>query len=251
MLPFLTIGPIRIPLYGLCIALGIALGLVFCFRRLKARGEGGRAFATLLLYAALFGVLGAKLLYVLLSPPAPGVPLAERIFSGFVFYGGILGACLGLFLAKRDSGASPLAYANLGLPALPLAQAFGRIGCFFAGCCHGFYVREPFGIAFREAIGAPNGVPLFPVQLIEAAFDLGLFLTLWLFSKKPRKLGSALAIYLIAYPSLRFALEFLRGDAARGLVFGLSISQWISIPLLCWGLLLAAPRKRRDARLLA
>ncbi|MDR3086207.1 MAG: prolipoprotein diacylglyceryl transferase [Christensenellaceae bacterium] len=245
MLPFLTIGPLHIPLYGLCIALGIALGIAFCFHRLKRRDEPPKAFATLLLYAAIFAILSAKLGYILLSPSAPDATLAERIFSGFVFYGGILGAALGLFLAKRDSGVSPLAYANLALPALPLAQAFGRIGCFFAGCCHGFYVEEPLGIAFHNAIGAPNGVPLFPVQLLEALLDLGLFFVLWLFTQRPRKLGSALAIYLIAYPSFRFLLEFLRGDVLRGMYFGLSISQWISIPLFCWGLFLAFPREKR------
>ncbi|MCL1952665.1 MAG: prolipoprotein diacylglyceryl transferase, partial [Oscillospiraceae bacterium] len=105
-------------------------------------------------------------------------------------------------------------------------HACGRVGCFCAGCCYG---REAaWGIAFTHAPGAPNGVPLVPVQLFEAGFNLLLMAAILIFKPERRRPGLLLPLYLAAYAAARFVLEFFRGDSGRGVLL-LSTSQWISL----------------------
>jgi phosphatidylglycerol:prolipoprotein diacylglycerol transferase len=116
------------------------------------------------------------------------------------------------------------------VPSVPLAHAFGRLGCFFAGCCYG--VPSAFGLEFNASELAPHGVKLLPVQLIEAGCNLLLFVLLLVLSRFCRRRGLLTGTYLAAYAVMRFVLEFFRYDAERGVFWGLSTSQWISLLLL-------------------
>lgn len=120
------------------------------------------------------------------------------------------------------------AYTDMVAPAVPLFHMFGRIGCFLGGCCYG--VESDFGFVFEHSlVEAANGVRRFPVQLVEAGFNLLLFAVLaWLLKKGVCK-GKLFLLYLLAYSVGRFVLEFWRGDAYRGFLFGVSTSQLISI----------------------
>lgn len=242
MYPFIHLGPIQIPTYGTTIAIGGLLAYIFCTVRIKAQGLSENDFTTLLLYALIPGFLGAKLLYFITIWPSADWALlfslehiVDTLFSGFVFYGGIIGGLVGLLLCKKIHHIEISRYANLIVPAIPLAHAIGRIGCFMAGCCYGIPMDPPLGIAFQNPIGAPAGVPLFPVQLLEAALNLGLFAILWRYTKKYRAPWAGVALYLSLYAIERFALEYLRYDALRGIYFGLSTSQWISVAMLLGG----------------
>ena len=140
-----------------------------------------------------------------------------------MFYGGLIGLLLGAYIYCRAAKADYWAVICRALPAVPLAHGFGRIGCFLTGCCYG---REcsALGIAFAHSEVAPNGVPLFPVQLVEAACVLGLAPALASMSRRGRTGREMLAAYLISYGVLRFILEFFRGDGCRGFLLGLSVS---------------------------
>ena len=116
-------------------------------------------------------------------------------------------------------------------PALALAHGIARLGCFCAGCCYGVPSAR-FGIAFSHSLSAPNGVPLLPVQLYEAAGELAIFAFLLWFTAQPRRAPYALYAYVFAYAPLRFVLEFWRGDSVRGRWAGLSTSQWLSLAAL-------------------
>jgi phosphatidylglycerol:prolipoprotein diacylglycerol transferase len=110
----------------------------------------------------------------------------------------------------------------------------GRIGCFLTGCCYGKETHLPIGILFHHSSVAPNGVALFPTQLLEAGFEgvMACFLVYAFYRKKALSKGllrNPLYVYLISYAVFRFFLEFFRGDAVRGMLFGLSTSQWISL----------------------
>ena len=104
------------------------------------------------------------------------------------------------------------------------------------GCCYGVPCRWGFTATENPLVPEGNGVCRFPVQLAEAGCELGLFLLLfWLFRKG--KCSEQLVVcYLLGYAPLRFGLEFLRGDAARGFLLNLSTSQWLSILLFCTAL---------------
>ena len=124
-----------------------------------------------------------------------------------------------------------------------LAHGFGRIGCFLTGCCYG---REcsSLGIAFAHSEIAPNGVPLFPVQLVEAACVLGLSLVLASMARRGRPGREMLAVYLISYGALRFILEFFRGDGYRSFLLGLSVSQLIAVCTVLFAAFLLSVCKR-------
>jgi phosphatidylglycerol:prolipoprotein diacylglycerol transferase len=110
-------------------------------------------------------------------------------------------------------------------------HSFGRIGCFFAGCCYGIKYQGPFSITFLDSIAGPNHVALFPIQLLESFINVLVSIFLIFYSKKDRLPGKIFGIYLMLYSLIRFFLEFLRGDIIRGKLFGITTSQWISLLL--------------------
>lgn len=199
------------------------------------------------LYAGIGCLIGAKLLYIIVSVNTYWFP--EESFSynmkywglvltsgGLVFYGGLIGAVIGALRYCTHFRIPVKEAFNTVTPAVPLFHAFGRIGCFMAGCCYGMEYDGAFSVTFQNAIGAPNGVPLLPVQLIEAAgnFLLAAVLTV-LFLKTTVSLPG---IYLACYGTMRFILEFFRGDAVRGKFGYLSTSQWISLAIFVLGAVL-------------
>jgi len=235
MLPFIHIFGLAIPSYGLCILLGFGLSGFFAFREFKRRGLDLNDAVLFVTYTAALGFLGAKLLYVLTI-----LPLAENFTwevldgalrsGGLVFYGGLIGGFAGAYLCKVIHTLRISDYLRI-IVYFPLAHAIGRIGCFLAGCCYG-RVSAGCGIAFSHSPVAPNGVPFFPVQLLEAALNLCIFALLYTLQKKKVTLFHITAVYVYLYAVCRFFLEFLRYDAVRGVFFGLSTSQWISILLI-------------------
>lgn len=232
MHPFFALGRIRIPAWGTLAALGAAAGLGLCLRLLPKgrRRDGG----IVLLWALAGAAVGAKVSYLFTAPG--DVPL--RLASGFVYYGGLWGGALAAAAAASHRGCPALEITDAASPGLALGHALGRIGCFLAGCCWGIPAPEPWGIALPQALAAPRGVPLLPVPLYEAAGNALLCAGLLLYRKKKpcRTPGSITGLYLSAYAVLRFLLEFLRGDEARGRWGALSAGQWNALAALLVGL---------------
>lgn len=253
MLPFIRIFDLRIPSYGLLMVLGIFAGCFFFGRLAKAHVPKSIDRQIIASFPVVAALVGAKLLFVLVSLPEylklarAGLwkaLLDSLLHSGFVFYGGLLAALLCFYVCVKKLGYDFWSLSDCAAPALALGHAFGRLGCFAAGCCYGA-VSESCGLAFTHSPAAPNGVPLLPVQLFEAAFNFALAGLLY-YRQRRGKPGSATLAYLTLYAAWRFAIEFWRGDAQRGLWLGLSTSQWISLGLILLGALLyRSLRKRR------
>lgn len=141
-------------------------------------------------------------------------------------------------------------YAAVIVPAIPLAHAIGRIGCFLAGCCYGRIVDTPISVCYRNPIGgAPVGVPVFPIQLVESACNILVFVILLIYTRKRLKAGSVLFLYSILYGIERFCLEYFRADEIRGIFLGLSTSQWISIAMIIFGIVGFVLARRRENRI--
>ncbi len=153
------------------------------------------------------------------------------IFGGSVFYGGMIGAVVIAYIYIRKNKLNSLEYMSAAVMGIPLFHFFGRLGCFFSGCCYG--IEWSKGITYHySAIEAANEVARFPVQLIEATVNIVLFLVmLYVYTKTKYKLKT-MYIYFLLYPSCRFVLEYFRGDEYRGFFLGLSTSQIISIILI-------------------
>ena len=266
MYPAINILGRDIGLYNISIVVGGALAFLVLWLLTRKKKEYEDAIFVGL-FAMVFGMIGSVAFKPVINivniiahwDKAQAMPLGEAIgyvFGEIVFYGGLLGGIVGILIYKKWFKIKVKDIVNVIAVALPLAHAFGRVGCFFGGCCYGMEVSHshPFAVVFPEnpitaGLGAPAGVPLLNVQLMEAGFLVLLFgVSLLLFLKFKNK-SRAVETYLIAYAVWRFVIEFFRGDRVRGIYFGLSTSQYISIALFAAGVLmivLSVVRKRKE-----
>jgi phosphatidylglycerol:prolipoprotein diacylglycerol transferase len=232
------IGGLTIHGYGLAIGLGVICAVFLSEYRGKKRGFNTDQLFSVFLLVLIFGFVGAKLLYCIVELKSIlKNPMLILSGDGFVVYGGILGGIAAVAIYCRIKKVSFLKYLDLLAPAVAIAQGFGRIGCFLAGCCYGRETDSAFFIMFRNSLYAPNGVKLLPTQLMSSAGDFLIALVLLLYAKKEKRKGKTIGLYLILYSAGRFAIEFFRNDY-RGAVGFLSTSQFISIFTLILGLLL-------------
>ena len=128
-----------------------------------------------------------------------------------------------------------LEYFDLAVASISMAQGFGRIGCFLAGCCYGRETNAWYGITFHNSPFAPNEVALIPTQLISSVADFAHFFILIFLAKRVKHKGVVTAMYLIFYSVGRFLIEMLRNDP-RGTISVMSTSQFISIFTLVAGI---------------
>ncbi len=243
---WLTIGPITIHGYGVMIGIGILAAFFFTERQARKHGFDADQLDTLIFVVLITGFLCSKITYILTNLQGfLNNPAAYLGADGWVVWGGILGGILGGYLWCRHKKMDFMACFNLMIPAVALAQGFGRIGCFFAGCCYGKETTG-LGVVFPHGSLAPSGVKLIPTQLISSFGDFVLFALLYRIYENEAHRNETAAWYLILYSVGRFLIEFFRGDEIRGFILGLSTSQFISIFTLLAGLcLLAAVRKNR------
>lgn len=226
----ITIGPITFHMYGLMIAIGFLAALMMTIRRGKKRGFDEDIIWGIFFCAIFGGLIGTRLLYYIVELPniLKDPSILWNFKNGYVVYGGIIGGVLASAIYCKVKKTAFLPYFDLAIPSVSLAQGFGRIGCFFAGCCYGRETDAWYGITFHNSKFAPNGVKLIPTQLISSAGDFIICgLLLWYASKKP-KAGRVGAAYMLFYGAGRFVVEMLRNDF-RGSVGTLSTSQIISV----------------------
>ena len=260
MHPFLNIFGLSIPTYGLMILLGCIAAVLVARRRGKRVGIGGDDLLIVGACALGLGFIAGTLMFIFITYSWAEIlyfiqngMINQLLSGGIVFYGGLIGGVLGGIIGCAIAKVKVADAFYTILPTVPLGQAFGRVGCFLAGCCYGCETDLPIGVIYTNPVGgAPTGVPLFPIQLLETLLNLILFAVLMLvdkktFGKKPRMFIPCL--YGIGYGVIRFILEYFRYDSIRGFLFGLSTSQWISILIvvLCGiGMILLSRRRKHD-----
>jgi len=233
----LQIGPITIYGYGLMIAIGVIVAYLVGEYRAKKQGLSPDELFYLTITCLAGGIVGAKLLFYIveIKQIIANPKLLLDIKNGFVVYGGIIGGIFAGYLYTKIRKLSFLKYFDLVMPSIALAQAFGRIGCAFAGCCYGAETDSWFHIVYHESNFAPNGVQLIPTQFISSGLNFIHFFLLIYLAKKLKASGQVAGFYLVFYSVGRFFLEFLRNDP-RGSVNLLSTSQFISLFILAAGI---------------
>jgi phosphatidylglycerol:prolipoprotein diacylglycerol transferase len=244
-----SVGPLAVRWYGLMYLVGFAAAWWLGVRRIA----GGRApitrkqFDDLIFLAVLGVILGGRLGYVLFYKPGYYAAHPLEIFAiwqgGMSFHGGMLGVLAAMWIHARRQGIDFLRLTDFVGPLCPLGIAAGRMGNFINGELYGRVTDLPWGMVFRHAGDAPRH----PSQLYQFALEgLVLFALLWWFSAKPRPRGQVSALFLIGYGTLRFIAEFGREpDAFLGLLaLGLSMGQWLCIPMIGAGLWLFAWSRR-------
>ncbi|KNZ43204.1 prolipoprotein diacylglyceryl transferase [Acetobacterium bakii] len=239
MYPVIHIGSYLIPTFGILFLIG--LGAAFLLAILSARKYAIPTMDAMFfgLFALIGGIIGAKLLYIIVALPDL-IAHPESIFllltGGSVFYGGLIGGILGGFFYTRIYNLNTIEYLDMAVPCLALAQAFGRIGCFFNGCCYGIPYDGFCAVHYPIGAYPPSDIGLFPAQLTESFFLFVLTIALLRILKKSRTPGFTTGFYLTSYGIFRFINEFFRSDPRGSLLF-LSTSQWISLGIITLGIL--------------
>lgn len=238
MLPNPIIPGLPVHMYGVMIAVGIlfAFGVIQFYGKRMKLSEKFLDFIFFDGIAAIFVGLGSAALfqavYDFIENPSAGF----RITGSITFIGGLIGGAafflLVWFILRKKLDGKLTDILTLVPCAITVGHAFGRIGCFFAGCCHGTETDCFLGVKFPHLLH-----PVHPTQLYEAAFLFLLFGVLsYLLLKK--KFRYNMPVYLIAYGIFRFLNEFLRGDHRGELVTGISPSQFWSLLMVAGGVAL-------------
>ncbi|AIO75344.1 MULTISPECIES: prolipoprotein diacylglyceryl transferase [Burkholderia] len=280
------LGPLAVRWYGLMYLVGFIAAIVVGRIRLKlphvaAQGWTAKDIDDMLFYGVLGTVLGGRLGYVLfykagfyLSHPLDVFKVWE---GGMSFHGGFLGVTLAMVLFAWQRKRHWLQVTDFVAPMVPTGLAAGRLGNFINGELWG-RVTDPgapwamlFPGAMRDdAAWLPKHpelvekwhladvfmqyqmLPRHPSQLYEIALEgIALFFVLFFFARKPRPMGAVSALFLIGYGLARFTVEFARepDDFLGLLALGLSMGQWLSLPMIVAGIALMvwAYRRRRTA----
>ena len=222
--------------YGLWLALGMLMALLAASRLAARDGLPRERIYDLGLWTLVGGLLGSKILMFFVEPDVQIFTL-DFLRSGGVYYGGLIGGFLAVVLLVRFYKLPFWKVADAFAPAVALGQAFGRQGCFAAGCCWGKPTDLFWGVHFTESAHDYTGVPMYgpngldlylhPTQLIESFTMLAVFGVLVLLHRRKKFDGQVLIAYGIIYSIFRFSIEFIRDDP-RGDLFGLTTMTGLS-----------------------
>lgn len=219
-----------LPTYSIMISLGIGLGILYIVlanRKLKHHTGDSIRIVTA---GLLFGVFGSKIPLLFENPSL------ETFFYAKSIVGGLIAGMIGIMITKRLLHIK-LKLGNVIAPAVAIGMVFGRLGCYFAGCCYGIETHTSWGIDFGD------GLLRYPTQLFEVAFHLVAFIILHYFRDRVKTPGILFKIYMIAYFSFRFLIEFIRVNPT--VAYGLSIYQILSALALVYLVLILIFRSRK------
>ena len=234
-----SIGPVTVYTYGVLLAASYLLGLQFAIARARRWRLDANRVLDLGIYIIIAALVGAKLLLVVTdfdqfrASPAELLSLAR---SGGVFYGGLITAIAVAFWYIHRHGMPFWTTCDAFAPAIALGHVTGRLGCFAAGCCYGKQTTVPWAVVFTNPaaqanVGTPLGIRLHPTQLYESVAELLILILLLATERRGRPFpGRTFWLYMILYAISRYIIEFYRGDP-RGVIFGVSTSQFISLLL--------------------
>lgn len=230
------IGDFAIRGYGLMAALGFMAGIWIASREAERLGENKERTMDMAFYMVLAAIIGSRVLHVLVEwkyfsqHPGEIIKIWE---GGLVFYGGLIGAVIvGSWYIWKHS--MPFwKTADIFAVGIPLGHAFGRMGCFLAGCCYGYATDLPWAVEFSNPDSlAPLHEHLHPTQLYSSLNNLTIFSILFLMRKGKKFDGQLALTYVFLYSITRGIIELFRGDD-RGTVYAgyISTAQGIGIVL--------------------
>jgi phosphatidylglycerol:prolipoprotein diacylglycerol transferase len=238
----LQLGPLQIRWYGLMYLLGFAIA--WWLGRRRARTTPGwtvQQVDDLVFFSALGVILGGRLGYMLfykfgdiLAEPLSMLRIWE---GGMSFHGGLIGVLLTMVLLARKTDKRFFQVTDFLAPLIPPGLGFGRLGNFINGELWGRPTELPWGMVFPRV----DELPRHPSQLYQALLEgLVLFVVLWWFSARPRPRMAVSGLFLLGYGCARLLTELFRQpDAHLGfLALGLTMGQWLSLPMAVAGALL-------------
>ena len=262
----LSLGPLTIHAYALCILAGIMAAVWITQKRLSARGGADGVVLDIALWAVPAGIIGARLYHVVTTPEPyfgdGGDPLAALQLwkGGLGIWGAVAGGALGAWLACRRYGVPFGELASAVAPALPVAQAIGRWGNWFNIELYGRPTPLPGGLEIyrwdsgaARAVTGPDGEAVVlgtfhPIFLYESVFLLLLAVALLVRDRRVRLApGQLFGAYVAGYPMGRVVLETMRTDEAE-IILGQRLNVWTSLAVLALGVAIWVVAGRRGQR---
>jgi phosphatidylglycerol---prolipoprotein diacylglyceryl transferase len=246
------IGPLAVRWYGLMYLLAFMMVLILGRWRIRKglTALSARDLDDLLFYCMLGTIVGGRLGYVLFYKAsfylAHPLDLFKVWEGGMSFHGGLIGVIVAMALYARSRGITFWQVADFAAPLVPTGLAAGRTGNFINGELWGRPTDVPWAMVFPQA---HDGIPRHPSQLYEIAGEgVLLFILVWWFARRRRPDGAVSGVFLIGYGLARFAVEFTRepDDFLGLLAFGMSMGQWLSLPMVLAGIAIVAWAYRRD-----
>jgi len=251
-------GPITIYSFGVFMALAALVAAWVVHVDLKRRGCNPELASTMVFAAAVGGLIGARLLFIIeqweqfLAAPLDYILTG----AGFTWYGGFFGGVIGVSWVVRKNNIPWLVGADIAAPALALAYGVGRLGCHFAGDGDWGPVTDvPWGVEYtdaiigwvdpRTAIPYPPGTRVHPTPIYEFIGSVVIFAVLWSLRDKNYAPGTLAWLYLILTGLARFLVEFWRLNPP--LALGLSEAQWFSLAFMALGIILLMIRPPKTA----
>ncbi len=257
------IGDFAITSFGLMMFFSFIGGAWILGKQLERYRLPGQLAWDMLAWIAIGGIVGAKVYYLGLHwedlVANPGRELLSR--GGLVWYGGFIGGVAAYWFQIRARKLPMATMYDATAPALALAYAIGRLGCFLVGDDYGIPTDSWVGVAFPEgsppstagylrSVGAavPAGIPdsqvlaVHPTQLYEIGLALIMFTVLWKLGRRAHRQGQLFGLFTAMYGVERFLIEFVRAKGDRTLI-GLTTSQIASIIALGLGLYLFFGRR--------
>lgn len=226
-------GVFALHMYGILITVGIVSGL---FLALKDTQLSNLYSSTDLIditsFTIFFALIGARLLWA--AELWDSIPSFQYLFyfwePGYSILGAIIGGLLFLsFYLKNNT----LIFLDRAAIYIPLMQVFGRMGCFFTGCCYGMPADVPWAVTYSHPNHlAPLYCSVHPTQLYSALLLLCLFLFLYFYNGFFKKRGQLIALFLFGSSIERFLVDFLRADRTL-IVSNFSYMQCIAFLLIC------------------
>ncbi len=249
----LQLGPLAIHWYGLMYLAGFMAFLWLGRKRVTIFNTPQfniKLLDDLLFYGVLGVILGGRLGYVLFYKASYYLSHPLEIFAvwqgGMSFHGGLLGVLIAMAWVAHKQNFRWLQLTDFIAPLIPPGLAFGRLGNFLNGELWG----RPTDVSWAMIFPRVDDLPRHPSQLYQFALEgVLLFVLLWVYARKPRPIGAVSGLFLIGYGSFRFIVEFTREpDNFLGLLsMGMSMGQWLSLPMVIGGILLIYMSNRRTA----
>lgn len=248
----ISLGPLAVRWYGLMYMIGFVLFVVLGRRRaqqLPALGFTTQHLDDLLFYGVLGVILGGRLGQVIFYEPGYFIQHPQDILAiwkgGMSFHGGFLGVLVAMYLYGRKIGKTFFEVTDFIAPLVPLGLAAGRIGNFINGELWGRVAEAslPWAMIFPQV----DNLPRHPSQLYQAGMEgFCLFFILWWYAAKIRARGAVSGMFLVGYGSFRFLAEYFREPDAGifGFSYTISMGQWLSLPMILFGLYLIFKRSK-------
>ena len=249
----IKIGPLAVHWYGLTYLVAFGLFLLLGFRRLKRQPFASvttpspwvrKDVEDILFYGVMGVIVGGRIGYCLFYKPGYYLSHPLEIFAvwqgGMSFHGGLIGVIVSMVLFAKLKGRPWLQVADFVAPCIPLGLASGRVGNFINGELWGRFASPdlPWAMVFPQS---GSMLPRHPSQIYQFLLEgVLLFVLLWWYARKPRGEGQVAGMFLIGYGVLRFTAEYFREpDDFLGLLsLGMSMGQWLCVPMVLFGIFL-------------